>query len=146
MYIRRTTRFLQIAENEFSRPTTCPPPPPPPHVRSSFYGDKHQKLLRKLNTCTFSFLFPLLLFIYFLSLPFFCARTARTFLHTLNNTRDTRIRRSQPPLCLFSFSVRARYWRHVPRARVNALPAHGPKDKSMQMTYDIRPPTHPGRG
>lgn len=65
----------------------------------------------------------------------------RTFLHTLNNTRDTRSRH-------FAYSHSPsvpRYWRHVPRARVNALPAHGPKDKSMQMTYDISPspPFHP---
>lgn len=58
----------------------------PTHIRSSFYGDKHQKLPRKLNTCAFFYLFIFVIF-------FFVSFTrTRTFyvLYTLNKIREIR--------------------------------------------------------
>lgn len=60
------------------------------HIRSSFYGDKHQKLQRKLNTCAFFYLF------FFLSpslhVPTYLLTLSTHWyvLHTLNNIREIR--------------------------------------------------------
>lgn len=82
------TRFANCNERIF----LCALPALPTYIRSSFYGDKHQKVPRKLNTCTFFYLF---IFSYFFSSLFLHVRTHtfhtyRYVLHTLNNTRETR--------------------------------------------------------
>lgn len=57
------------------------------YIRTSFHGDKHQKLLRKLNTCA------LFLFIFFPSSPSHVPTrplSIRAVPHTLNNIREIR--------------------------------------------------------
>jgi len=59
----------------------------PTYIRSSFYGDKHQKLPRKLNTCAFFYLF---IFLIFTSPPSHVPTHTFYVLHTLNNIREIR--------------------------------------------------------
>lgn len=79
------TPGLQIAMNEFAYVFSLYALST--YIRSSFYGDKHQKLPRKLNTCAFFFLF---IFLIFTSPPSHVPTHTFYVLHTLNNIREIR--------------------------------------------------------
>jgi len=79
------TPGFQIAMNEFAYVFSLYALPT--YIRSSFYGDKHQKLPRKLNTCAFFYLF---IFLIFTSPPTHVPTHTFYVLHTLNNIREIR--------------------------------------------------------